>query len=168
MKCCVCGCEYDEHAVGACPRCGFPPILLTDDSPETRAALRQTVEEYRKQLLGEFSVYVTAYIYEKTSGSLDEKGEQRILVADSGRLLPGAEIWSDLVFEISEELLLQGEIEQNGEKKPFSLRMEPPARSGQWRLGARMDEELRIALLVGGSEGVSVSEPVALALRSVS
>ena len=168
MKCCVCGSEYDEHAVGACPRCGFPPILLTDDSPETREALQRTVEEYRKQLLSEFKVYITAYAYEKTSSELTEKGEQRILLAESGQLAPGTEIWSELAFEISEELLLQGEIEQNGEDRPFSLRMDPPAQFGQWRLGARMDDRLRIVMLVGGPEAVSVSEPVALTLRALS
>ena len=162
MKCCVCGREYEERAVGACPRCGFPPILLTDDSPETQAALRQTIEEYRKQLLGDFSVYVTAYEYEETSEDQTEKGERRILVAASDRLSPGKEVWSDTVFGVSDELVLRAELEKNGETTPYTLQMTPPGQKDRWLVGAALDEELNLRLLVGGPESSSVSDPVEL------
>ena len=162
MKCCVCGKEYEEKAVGACPRCGFPSILMTDDSPEMQEALRQTVEEYRKQLLGEFSVYVRAYEFEKTSEELTEKGERRILIAGSGQLAPGKAVWSDLLFGVSDELVLSVELEKNEETRAFTLKMLPPGRKDSWRAGAMLDDELRLRLLVGDEEEPSVSDPVEL------
>lgn len=162
MKCFVCGEEYEENAVGACPRCGFPPIFLTDDSPETQAALRQTVDEYRKQLLGEFSVYVTAYEYEMTSESLTEKGERRILVATSEQLSPGQETWSELTFGVSEELILNVELEKKGEVMSCTLNMTPPVKNDSWKIGAALDDRLNLRLLVGSPESISVSDPVEL------
>ena len=74
MKCLACGNGYDEKVLGACPRCGFPAILMTDESPEMQETLRQTVAAFRKDLLGEFKVYVKAYVFEKTSRTFTEKG----------------------------------------------------------------------------------------------
>lgn len=162
MKCSVCGKEYGENAIGACPRCGFPAILLTDDSPETKAALQQTVDEYRKQLLGEFSVYITAYEYEKTSEEMTEKGERRILVASAEELSPGKEVWADTAFGVSDELLLHAILEKNGEEIPYTLAMTPPRQKDLWKVGAMLNDNLSLCFLVGSPEASSVSEPVEL------
>ena len=164
MKCLACGNEYDEKVLGACPRCGFPAILMTDESPEMRETLRQTVAAFRKDLLGEFKVYVKAYVFEKTSRTFTEKGEQRLLIAASDQLIPQPNtiLWSEITFGASDELVLEAELEKGGETRPYTFEMTPPSQPEPWQVGAVLNDSLQLFLVVGSPENNSLSGPMEL------
>ena len=162
MKCLVCGKEYDA---AECPRCHFPNIQIMGDRETALAQLMPTILAFRKTFLEKVEVSLLIYRWKEGDGRIVPDCEE-YLPLGTAAALQAQETW------------VCGEFARIPDLETISVTVSVTAPDGIHRLqisvpnlpepqlqqiGARLDEELQLQLLLRNAsrEGVS-SAPVPL------
>ena len=154
MVCRICGKHYEGHA---CPICAFPLVHLPYREVRSSEALHHIEEQYRGALLRHLSLSLTVH-YWKENGDRLVPDRAEDLSFGTGAEMLNAEAWLPGAFARTQErvMRLRLKVLLNGvayeREVPICNLIEKSPR----RLGATLDERLRVKLTLRGSSGAEI------------
>lgn len=171
-----------------CPRCKSTEFVITDDGGSRVLArslckiqkpdVKKTVlakafnttkswkDEYRRSILHEIEICVASYSYEFEKEVIKQKAETIVKVCEADALSFDKVNWLDQNFariDTNRTLELTVSIQKKGnEIKKKKLSIEAPKVKNFWKIGVRLEEGLRIRLLMGDDSNYTMTEFVDL------
>ncbi len=164
MKCLCCNHIFDEFTTDSvCDYCGFEAIETLSDEDEKKVS--KLAEDHRKDVLSKLhglSVKATLYQWNAASSKYNQKG--RIELFDpkpDGTACSAAPVFSkEWVAHIEGKADISAHYYFGGMEKAFKTQIKLEPQVGIWYLGLRIDESLRLEILLGIKpvDGDSISE----------
>ncbi len=161
MKCLICNTSYEGVE---CPNCKFPYIAFPGDPEEGIRQMKPQLDAYRAVFLERIRLGVVSFFWKEQEGSLVLDREE-VRPIGSGKELCAGPVWLEQPFARlpeAESLSIRLALSLGGEKRELSVsvpnRLEPELQ----QLGAEMNEQMQLRLLLRNSSGCSASEWVPL------
>ena len=161
MKCIVCGKEYEK---GNCPVCNFPKIEFPGDPEEGLRAMKPAIDAYRDDFLSQVSIGIIAYQWKDSNGEIVMDRSERLQIG-TGQELRGNTRWLAEKFARipdAEKLQVGLSIQVNGKGEERSVGIPNLTEPELQELGAVVDDDLNIQLLLRNSSGSTQSEKLPL------
>ncbi len=161
MKCLVCGKRFDGNA---CPVCRFPVIRFPGDLEAGLRAMQPTIDSYRERFLAGVHVGIVTYRWKDENGTLAVDRKETVAIG-SGSDLFGKECWIDERFaRIPEVPALEVELSVETEGREAVRKVSLPNRQEAQlqELGAALDKEMNLRLLLRNESGRTESEKLPL------
>ena len=161
MKCIVCG---KEHEADKCPVCNFPKIEFPADPERGLQAMKPAIDAYRDDFLGQVSIGVIAYQWKDDNGVIAMDRMERIPLGTGKELREGTKWLPEKFARIPDEEKLQVIllIQVNGKGEERSVSIPNLMEAELQELGASVDGDLNLQLLLRNSSGSTQSEKIPL------
>lgn len=162
VRCIVCNHEMSSP-VQPCSRCGFLQPAVVGDLDGAQNFINARAAKYRQELLSRYDFGVTVYYWKDNNGTVVLDREERLSFGSADALL-GNPVWLEQQFaRTGDETVL--ELELSVAAPPDGLRRLPvsiPLPSGRHlhQVGARIDEDLSLRLMLRNPEGQTESTPL--------
>ena len=161
MKCDVCGKDHDKN-IG--PVCKFPKVEFPGDPKEGREAMEPMIRAFREEFLGRVSVGIIAYQWKDDNGALVMAGKERVQIGTGKELREGAR-WLDEKFARipeEEQLMVSLSVRVDDIDEERSVGIPNLTEPELQELGAEVDGDMNIRLLLRNSSGSTQSEKIPL------
>ena len=161
MKCIVCGKDHDKNE---CPVCRFPKVEFPGDPEKGLRAMEPAIRAYREDFLGKVSVGIIAYQWKDDNGALVPAGKERVPIG-TGKELRESARWLDEKFARipeEEQLLVSLSVRVNDTDEERSVGIPNLTEPELQELGASVDGDLNIRLMLRNSSGSTQSEKIPL------
>ena len=161
MKCLICNTNYQGNE---CPNCKFPYIAFPGDAEEGIRRMKPQLDAYRRAFLERISLGVVSFFWKEQEGRLVLDREE-VRPIGSGKELCAGTVWLKQPFARlpeAETLAIRLALTVDGETRELSVslpnRLEPELQ----QLGAEMNEQMQLRLLLRNRSGSSASEWIPL------
>ena len=161
MKCIVCGREHEKNE---CPVCKFQKVEFPGDPEKGLQAMRPAIEAYREDFLGKVSVGIIAYQWRDDNGAFAMDRKERVPIG-TGKERRESARWLDEKFARipeEEQLLVNLSVRVNDMDEERSVGIPNLTEPELQELGASVDGDLNIQLLLRNSSGSTQSEKIPL------
>lgn len=161
MKCLICNSSYEGFE---CPNCKFPYIAFPGDPEEGIRRMKPQIDAYRDAFLEKLSLGVVSYYWKEQDGRLVLDREE-VRSIGSGKELQAGAVWLEQPFARlpeAESLTIRLALSLEGGNREFSVRLPNLLQPELQQLGAEMNEQMQIRLLLRNSSGSTASEWVSL------
>lgn len=161
MKCIVCGKEFEKDN---CPLCGFPKVEFPGDPEKGLQAMKPAIDAYREDFLGQVSVGIIVYQWKDDGGKIVMDRSERLQIG-TGKELRGNARWLAEQFARipdAEKLQVGLSIQVNGKGGERGVEIPNLPEPELQELGAVVDGDLNIQLLLRNSSGSTQSEKLPL------
>lgn len=162
MKCKICGKDYDQTRITACPICGFHPFFVVGDMDEgQRHTLEMAENNYKRNFFAAFTVSIIAYEWTPDEEELLVLHKKHKLPFDAcSNMNPGEVNWMKESFARLEgtRVELDLSVERTGEKEQLiKASVDMPQAADFWRVGISFEDgmKLKVHLKAGDQETVS-------------
>ena len=161
MKCIVCGKEYEK---GNCPVCNFPKIEFPGDPEEGLRAMKPAIDAYRDDFLGQVSIGIIAYQWKDDNGVIVSGGSERVRIGTGKELREHTQWLAEKFARIPDEEKIQVSlsVQVNGKGEERSVSIPNLMEAELQELGAVIDGDLNIQLLLRNSSGSTQSDKMPL------
>ncbi len=157
MKCIVCGKVHDGNE---CPVCKFPKIHFPGDPQEGLRTMKPAIDSYRDSFLERVSVGVITYRWKDEGGTIVLDREERVAIG-TGKKLREAAVWLEESFARipeAKELAVKVSVQVDGQEEVHTVKVPTRMEAELQQLGAEIDEELNLSLLLRNDSGSTRSE----------
>lgn len=157
MKCVVCGKEFNDNS---CPVCQFPVIKFPGDPTEGMRAMKHKIDAFRDHFLSQVSVGIVTYTWKDGDGMivLDKENE---LDFGTGTQLYNGVCWISQKFARIPDvksLDIQLSVHHNGSKSGRKVTLPNLFETELQEIGAALDENLNIQLILRNASGQAKSK----------
>ena len=161
MKCIVCGKEYEKDS---CPVCQFPKIEFPGDPEKGLQSMKPAIDAYRDDFLSQVSIGIIVYQWKDDSGVIVMDRNERIQIGTAKELRGNTKWLTEKFARIPDEERLQVSlsIQANGKNEVRSVSIPNLMDAELQELGAAVDDDLNIQLLLRNSFRNSQSEKMSL------
>ena len=161
MKCIVCGKEYEKTE---CPVCKFPKVEFPGDPEKGLQAMRPAIEAYREDFLGKVSVGIIAYQWRDDNGAFAMDRKERVPIGTAKELRENTRWLAEKFARIpdEEELRVSLSVQVNDIDEERSVGIPNLMEPELQELGAAVDGDLNVQLLLRNSSGSTQSEKTPL------
>lgn len=164
MKCIVCNQEIAGPLL-PCPRCGFLQPAVVGDAAAAEALIAAKARKHKRELLSHHDIGLTIYHWKDDGGTVALDREERVSFGSGSALLEGV-VWLEQKFaripdaeSLELELWVQSDREPV-QRTPVAVRV--PQGCYLLQVGARIDEDLSLKLLLKNPQGQTESQPLRL------
>ena len=149
MKCLVCGKEF---AGGECPRCKFPDLQFPGDRDEAIRSMKPVIDSFRAEFLKKVRVAVVIYRWKDRNGNVVPDREELLPIGTGAELSEGVRWLEQKFARIPEQqkLSLRLRVTAGEETENLTVTVPNPQIAELQQLGAELDPDLRICLLLRG------------------
>lgn len=161
MKCIVCGKEYEKNK---CPVCNFPKIEFPADPEEGLRAMKPTIDAYRDNFLSQISIGIIVYYWKDDNGMIAKDRTERIQIGTGKELHEDTKWLAEKFARIPdvEKLQVDLSVQVNDIDEQQSVSIPNLMEAELQELGAAVDDDLNIQLLLRNSSGITQSEKTPL------
>lgn len=163
MKCVVCGKEYFDKV---CPICHFPVIKFPGDPIEGMRAMKPKIDAYREHFLSYVNVGIVTYTWKDEDGAIVLDKENELIFGTGTQLYKGVCWISQKFARIPDvkDLDVQLVVYNNGNRSVWKVSIPNLFETEFQEIGAALDEDLNIQLILKNDSGQTKSnkEPLFL------
>lgn len=162
MRCIVCGREYEDDK---CPVCNFPKVEFPADPEEGLRAMKPTIDAYRDNFLNQVSIRIMTYQWKDDNGVIAMDSKKQIPIGTGKELREGTKWLAEKFARIPDVEKLQVDLsiqvnDMGGVYRSVSI---PNLMEAELQeLGASVDDNLNLQLLLRNSSGTTQSEKIPL------
>lgn len=164
MRCLSCDGDVKTGAA-RCPHCGFPILLITEDTKEAKAERLQLARQYFQKKLSGIQIRINTYTYQYQAGRLSLAQKREMLLANAADLQIGKKIWHSQKFGAAgkpQTITFPVMLTFGHDCRTVPVKVEVPKTEGFNYIGVVLDAGLSAHIVVGDDRSYGSSEAFSL------
>lgn len=162
-KCRCCFLQLTDNTDN-CPRCGLTDFKIIGTNPDQEKALEPFIQTHRMGFLKKYTLGVTCYHWKDQNGTIVLDTTETLSFGTAADLLNNT-IWLDQEFARmpeDQQIAIDLTVSETGASdRTVQVSITPPTEPQLQLLGAQLDSELQLRLLVKNADTIRTSDPTA-------